>query len=461
MKERPIRSPDQTRQLVAALATAILVCVPASASAQEPTDSVRIELARLAAMVDSLSREVARLRAQGQPAPAQEDALARLRAAADSAAGRAPGAAAAQPPAEQQEFVGRQRSLQALNPEVSVTGDVIAQPYQKNIDEPHFFPREFELSFVSNLDPFSRARVFASHHSPGAEILPFAGEEDGHEGGAMAVEEGYIEWVGLPGGVGLKAGLFYQQFGQLNRWHSHALPFQSRSLPHLAFVGEEALAQTGLSVHWLAPVKLGAGTYEATFEVTAASNETLFGESGDISLLGHLNAFWNLSSSTDLDLGLSWIGGSYEDGASAGDRNLFGVETAFTWRPPEKARYRGVTFRGGVMMLTGLAPDLPDPPPGTDPAPLLDEHALGFWTMVEARVAMSWLVGARFDRTENPADTAQNAWLVSPTLTWWQSEFVRVRMEYDLLGRSFLDTDEGRLLIQVTFAMGPHKHENY
>jgi hypothetical protein len=459
MEDRPIRSTALARRLVAGLAAAVLLGAPARASAQEPVDSVRAELARLAAMVDSLSREVARLRAQGQPAPAQEDALARLRAAADSAAGRAAGPAA-ETPAQPQEFVGRQRSLQALNPEVSVTGDILAQPYQSNIDEPHFFPREFELSFVSNLDPYSRAKVFASHHTPGGEIIPFGGEEE-EEGGGMAVEEGYIEWVGLPGGLGLKAGLFYQQFGALNRWHSHALPFQSRSLPHLAFMGEEALAQTGVSTHWLAPIGSGAGTFEATFEVTASTNETLFGSSGDVSLLGHVNAFWNLSSSTDLDLGMSWIGGSYEDAASAGHRNLYGVETAFTWRPPERARYRGVTFRGGVMMLTGLAPDLPAPPPGTSPAPLLDGHALGYWTMVEARVGMNWLLGARFDRTENPRDTAETAWLVSPTVTWWQSEFVRVRMEYDLLGRSFLETDEGRLLIQVTFAMGPHKHENY
>ena len=182
MKDPHTRSRVPARQLITALAATVLACAPSGASAQVPADSVRAELARLAARVDSLSRELARMRAQGEPAPAQEDALARLRAAADSAAGRGGADAPATPP-EQQEFVGRQRSLQALNPEVSVTGDIIAQPYQSNIDEPHFFPREFELSFVSNLDPFSRARVFASHHSPGAEIIPFGEEGEEHEEG--------------------------------------------------------------------------------------------------------------------------------------------------------------------------------------------------------------------------------------------------------------------------------------
>ena len=89
------------------------------------------------------------------------------------------------------------------------------------------------------------------------------------------------------------------------------------------------------------------------------------------------------------------------------------------------------------------------------------EHALGVWALGDLRLSQSWLVGARFDRTENPADLEETAWLFSPTLTWWQSEYVRLRLEYDLLGRSFAAEREGHLLFQVTFAMGPHKHETY
>ena len=58
---------------------------PSELRAQAPTDSVRTELARLAALVDSLGREVARLRAEGEQEEAT-DALADLRAAAAAAA---------------------------------------------------------------------------------------------------------------------------------------------------------------------------------------------------------------------------------------------------------------------------------------------------------------------------------------------------------------------------------------
>jgi hypothetical protein len=145
------------------------------------------------------------------------------------------------------------------------------------------------------------------------------------------------------------------------------------------------------------------------------------------------------------------VRGTYEEELDDFGRDLFGVETALTWRPPSQARYRSFTLRGGVMLLDGLGPD----------APAEAERAVGLWTAGEARLSERWYVGARFDRTESPEDPAESAWLVSPTLTWWQSEWVRIRAEYDLVGRSFLTDKEGRFLLQVTFAMGPHKHETY
>jgi len=55
------------------------------------------------------------------------------------------------------------------------------------------------------------------------------------------------------------------------------------------------------------------------------------------------------------------------------------------------------------------------------------------------------------------------AW--SPFLTFWQSEFVRLRAQYQHVSRDFASAhgpdDDDRLWVQVTFAAGPHKHEEY
>ena len=441
-----------------------LLAAPLPTAAQESTDSLRAELARLAAVVDSLRAEVTRLREAGREEEAV-DALAQLRAAAEAAA-----AAGGPPPSEEpveQEFQGRQRSLQALNPEISLNADIFAQAIKGDLGAENFFTREFEISIISNLDPFSRAKVFISRHFSGAELSPFETGDDAHaheEGGGFAIEEGYVEWVGLPGGVRVKLGRFFQRIGQLNRWHRHSLPFQTQSLPHLAFLGEESLAQTGLSAQWLIPVGGGTGTYEAALEVTTSEHEGLFGESGRPSVLAHVNGFWQLSAATDLDLGVGWITGRHESDAGLVDRNLYNADLSFTWRPPARARYRGVQIRAGAMLLDGLvqhAHEDEGPEVELDDDEEGDDQAMGVWSMAELRLSPSWLVGARLDWTENPEDTEETAWLFSPTLTWWQSEYVRVRAEYDLLGRSFESAREGRFLVQVTFAVGPHKHETY
>ena len=420
---------------------------PASAqeTSQAQIDSLRTEVAALKVQLDSLVRL---LQARGaSPEESRGTALERLRAAARAAAGGTSTDSVA-PPQEAQ-FVGRQRSLQSLNPEISVTGDLFANVSNEGEASNNFLPREFELSIQSALDPFSIAKVFLAREEPGGELEIFPGaEEEAEEEGGVEVEEGYIEWRNLPGGVGLKFGRFFQQFGQVNRWHSHALPFQSRSLPHLAFIGEESLTQVGASLHWLIPAQ-GFGTWEATLEVTRSSNETLFAESARPSYLGHVNAFFQLSSATDLELGFSGLFGDREEDGLRYDQRLFGIETAFNWVPPGRARYRGFTLRGGAMLF--------DPERRSED--LNPDAAIGVWGLGELKVAQQWILGARYDWVEDPADTSRSAWLFSPALTYWQSEFVRLRAEYDFLHNP--EETRKQFTIRVTFAMGPHRHEAY
>ncbi len=430
---------------------------PQRVTAQEPeraqVDSLQRELTRVLARLDSLEAVLAAWTPAQAPEP--EDPLARLRAQAAAAAAAARGDTVPDPTEEEdQEFEGRQRALQALNPEISVNADVFGQIDGESPDKENFFPREFELSFQAALDPFSRAKLFIGRHFVGGEIVPFddlaQGEEEGGHGhgDSFGVEEGYLQWVGLPGGVGLKVGKFYQQFGNLNRWHSHALPFQSRPLSHLVFIGEEPLSQSGASLYWLAPTE-GAGTYEATLEVTSSGNETLFGDSRRPSYLAHLNAFWDLSTATYFELGVSAITGTHETEEGTADRWLYGLEGAFSWRPPARALYRELSLRGGLMIMDG----------GSTVGDSSRERATGWWTWGELRFARQWTAGARYEWVQNPEEDSETAWLFAPVLTWWQSEWVRLRLEHDVLGRP--DARTWKLLLQVTFAMGPHKHETY
>lgn len=372
-----------------------------------------------------------------------------LRAAARAAAGEADADTSASEGGRQ--FVGRQRSQQSLNPEITVTGDVFGFMDMDEPDHGNFVPREFEISFQSALDPYTLAKVFAGYHLPGGELAPFGDPhagEDGEEGhaGEFAVEEGYLQWRGLPGGLNVTAGRFRQNWGTLNRWHPHALPGQSYPLPYLAFFGEEGLAQNGVGVHWLAPVT-GIGTWEVWTEVTTSGNEILFGESSRPSVLGRVNAFFDLSASTYFEIGGNYMTGPSHDGTDAFGTWVSGADFTLSWRPPERAKYREATLRGGVV-YGAVTTELGSP-----------GRAFGGFANAEYRLGRRLLVGGRWAYTDNPLAPSERSWLVAPTLTWWQSEWVRIRLEYD-----YLDRPGGplRLLVlQATFAMGPHKHENY
>jgi hypothetical protein len=416
--------------------------------AQQPTavDSLRAQLRVLQAQLDSMRALVATLRVGA--APDTMDALARIRAAAAAAAG----ADTMPPPAASPTFVSQQRNLNALNPEISVTGDVFLFANTQSAGKNNFVPREFEVALQSNLDPLSRAKVFVAHHTPGGEILPFTDEGEEEEESGIEVEEGYAEWVNLPGGVGLTLGKFRQRIGKLNRWHAHALPAQQLPLPYLAFTGEEGLGQPGLSVHWLIPVH-GLGTHEVWGEVTRSSNESLYGADHGVSGLGRLNSFWQLSPATYFEVGVALATGGYEaaegeeTAATPSGNRLLSIDFTLDWRPPERSLYRQATLHGGALFNRRVIPGA------------ADLNAKGAFAVAEYRFTRRWIGGVRGEYTEDANDPDRHAWLVAPLLTWWQSEFVRLRAEYE----HFRGPTQrfGLFVIQATFAMGPHKHETY
>jgi hypothetical protein len=439
----------------------LLLLGAAPAGAQQPTEDVRQSLARLSARLDSLERggcptgpaviipagrdsvsqslsqlgarleRLIALRCQAGAAPAAPDTggddLAAIRAAAQAAAG-APAAKPGQDTtakAGPTEFVGRQRSGSALNPEISATGDIrlVGREHHGLSGDAH----EFEVALQSTLDPYSNAKV----------ILTFGPDEVG-------VEEGYIWYTGLPGRVRADLGQIRQQVGDLNRWHLHALPESEYPLVYQRYLGEEGLSGAGLSLYTTLPVSVAHGTHEVWLQGTSAESEPLYGTGRHGTLLGRVQNFWQLSRSTYGQVGFSALGGDHGDTLRG---RVVGADLRLTWRPPNAGTRRNVTFRtegyrfrghelGAVTTRYGMFADL-------------------VW-----QTSQRWILGTRYDYVETPRGIDTKEWQVSPTITWWESEFVYLRLE----GRHHhIDGggNDNRLLLQAVFAMGPHKHETY
>ena len=413
-----------------ALLLALGLVAPAFASREATIEQIRAEITDLRreyeARIAGLERRLAQLEGEAAPAADAATDLERLRQAAREAAGDTPASPTTSPASTA--AAGRERNLNRLNPEISFTGSVLGVTSDAGREE--FSLQEFELDLQSALDPFSRTRWTIAFGEEGVEV-----------------EEGYVLYNSLPGGLQLTAGKFRQQFGTLNRQHLHALPQSSYPLVLERLFGEEGLAQTGLSFAWLLP-RPWATANEVVLQITSGENEEAFGGElfDDLAVLARLNNFWEVSDATYFEWGLSGITGKT---ATGGDSRVFGTDVTLNWQPPARAKYRALTWRTELLLSRRQ-----------DEVGMRHE-AWGGYTYLEGLLRRNLWAGLRLDWTEDPLEPVRRLRGIVPYMTWWQSEFVRLRAEYGFLEDELTDESENRFALQLTWAAGPHKHETY
>ena len=403
-----------------------LLALPGAGFAQQPTqrqvDSLAAQLRALRAQLDSLRAAGGRRPAGAAPALGEDTSLAALRAAAAAAAGTNREKADTTTPTQ---FVGRERNQAQLNPEISVTGDVRAYGTTIGIQRENFDPREFEVGFQSALDPYSHTKIFVSL-----------------ENGEVSVEEGYAYWTGLPGRIRFDIGKFRQQFGELNRWHLHAVPETEYPLVLTSYLGADGLSGTGISLYRAFG---GLGTHELMVQATrSGSDELLFGNVHRPTYLVHLLNFWQLSPSTYMQIGASGLYGTDPDTSLR--TSVGGLEFRLTWRPPAQTLYRDWTLRGELLALKkqygGVGPT-----------------RLGGYVSTTYKLGQRWIAGVRYDYVESP-DFGEITRQMVPSLTLWESEWVFLRAQYQWQ-KVATAAPTHQFALQAVWAVGPHKHETY
>ena len=375
-------------------------------------------------------------------------------------------------------FVGRERTQQALNPEISFVGDVSYDWSESDIKD-GFVLRGAEIALQAPLDPYTRFKAtLAGHQEPytfplddheheGEEHDEEEEHEDEHAHGGeigVNVEEAYMEWVALPLHTRLYVGKFRQQYGTLNRWHRHALPSVDTPFALEHAFGHEGLTGLGIGLDWQLG-KLWATNNGLTLEITNADNPVAFAGAdwNDPAFLLRHTGFFDLGPDAYFDLGLNWTRGpNSETGSTKTD--IYGFDFAYVWEPTNRARYRSLEFRGEYIHTDFDTAD----------APSIASDS--YYAYLFGRLSRRWIVGLRYDNAELPGyahgihdpeefreGLKDTGW--TPFLTYWQSEFVRLRLQYQRIDRDFISPrgpkTDNRLWLQVTFAAGPHKHENY
>jgi hypothetical protein len=445
------------RRVCTALAAGMLILAPTFASAQDSPQALRQEIDQLRKDFDALKQQYGdRLTALESKLATAEGAPAAAAAAATQAAPTAqpsaqvpPGAEGAGGPAGALPvYGGAAAGSKVFNPDIAVIGDFLgAAGRNRENPSPAMEMHESEASFQAIVDPYARADFFISFGEEGVDL-----------------EEGYLTLTTLPGGLLTKVGKMRSAFGKVNTLHNHVLPWTDRPLVTQNLVGgEDGIADAGISVARLIPnpwIFL-----EATGQVfrgdSGPEEQPLFrsGKPGNLSYVGHLRGYHDLTESTNIDLGLSYAYGHNDaDPRNIGllTTDLFGVDATLRWRPLQRSIYHSFVGRSEWIRSRREQPlGRPERIRRGGEVPVGRETADGFYVSGDYQFARRWYAGARFDRSGRATDGSLRDTGGSFLMTFWPSEFSQMRGQYRRTNYAQGPT-ANEFLFQFQFSIGAH-----
>ena len=390
------------------------------ARAQDPQAELKAQIELLRQQLDALQKKVAALEAAQPAAAAPVQTTVQVQPAAPAPA------AVDQPPATALPVYGSPSALSKIfNPDIAVVGNFVGAAGKNDVDPtPALQLSEAEVSFQAVVDPYARADFFLAASPEGLEI-----------------EEGFITFPTLPGGLLAKVGKMKAQFGKVNTLHAHNTAWVDQPLALKNLVGgEEGLNDSGVSVSKL--IMNPALFLEATGEIFNGTNDLFTGyERSDLTYVGRLRGYRDLTEGTNLDIGTSLAYGHNDAGPDATTR-LFGVDATFRYRPLRRAIYR--RFIGRTELFWSRRSE--------DPSEAI---AFGAYVSGEYQFSRRWFAGGRYDFSDRAIDTTLRDKSGSVLLTYWPSEFSQVRAQY----RRTLFGDGARsneILFQFLFSIGAH-----
>ncbi len=349
---------------------------------------------------------------------------------------------------------------QMLMPDISVIGDTLANvtwpersiddsiagsPFAENEFADRISLREVELGLQGVLDPYARADFFLTTE----------------DGGDVSVEEGYITWLTLPWGLQAKTGIFRTGFGKMNKVHRPEISQVDYPKPIKNFLGEEGQKEPGISVSKILPNPWDVYS-ELTAEILTPSDEGVKGK--DQIYLAHLRNYYDITDNSSIELGLSFQTRdiSDTDDTTLTKRNfrqtMEGVDLTFRWRPLGQKLYKSFTWQTEFFASQRETGSFDDDGFTQD---VKDINSYGFYTFGEYQLTRRLFAGLRFDYSQFPTNDKGSEWSISPYLTFWQSEFTRLRLEYTHSEKNSTVTpvEEGdnSLTLQATFTLGAHR----
>src|SRR5215471_11570103 len=434
---------------------ALVIAGTSCANAQQATDAQSAALSAMEHKIRDLEDRVVllegqlrQLKAQGPTAPAPgapptaEAPATPPGTASQPQVSSAQGAAGSVAPQTEAVRLGGAgaAAAKALNPDISVIGDFISGLGHNPVNPtPTFQMHESEVGLQAIVDPYARADFFISFGEEGVNL-----------------EEGFITFTALPKNFVAKVGKMRAAFGKVNTLHNHVLPWVDRPLVTQNLVGgEDGIDDAGLSVQHIIPAPKN-WFMEFTGQVFRGDSSDVFtaSQKNDVSVVGHLRTYKDLTENSNLDLGGSYSRGHNQFG-SAFVTNLFGIDATYRWKPLQRAIYRSFVARSEFIWRQQDQPFGAICVACTTPPASGFQRAFGFYISGDYQFARRWFFGGRFDNSDRATNAALTDKGGSVVLTYWPSEFAQIRGQYRFT-RYAEHFDAHEVFMQVQFALGAH-----
>ncbi len=370
------------------------------------------------------------------------------------------------------ETYAQARSGTLLNPQISLNGlftaggsnvdDKQIQILQGGAHDPQkngFTVQNVELSMTAAVDPYLNGEAHIIYQ------LDAEGES------RLELEEVFFTTQSLPAGIQLKGGHYFTEFGRLNNKHPHSWSFVDQPIINSRLLGGDGLRNPGIRLSWLTPLSLYS---ELFFGIQNSNGETaasFLGSAEETDFEGHLtvkdkvsaiddllySARWlnsvDLTSTTTINLGASALFGPNATGENT-RTNIYGVDLYLKWQPLSTVRgWPFVKWQFEWMKRNYEA--------GASTS--ISEETLKDWGLYNQIVwgfLPGWSWAIRLDHVNgNGSGNSLNRDRrdrYSTNLTWYPSEFSKLRLQYNLDDAQHLDKKAHTAWLQFEFMFGAH-----
>jgi hypothetical protein len=331
-----------------------------------------------------------------------------------------------------------------------------------------FNARNIELAFDGAVDPYFEG--FAN--------IVFKLDNDNQTD--VEVEEAFMQTTSLPFNLQLKAGQFFAAFGRLNPTHPHTWDFVDTPLVNGLFLGPDGLRGVGAQTSWTLPLpwysqlifasQNGRGSTGFSFR-NPGDNGMFFDRiTTDREARGLQDFVWiprfensfNLSDTQTVLAGVSGAFGSNETGANSRTQ-IYGADLLYKWKSSRaEGGFPFVKWQTEFMyrrFQAGLGAD--------DSFPVAETfHDWGLYSQVLWGFKKGWVAGVRGDYVDMQDSKftddldRQSRWRLSANLTWYPTEFSKIRLQYnqDFLEQNFFLSarEVESVFLQWEFILGAH-----